>query len=65
MVCTHQIGGDTPQLAALLQFATEGSVKGSVTLICGDFNEDFGEEPLLQVRKTPSGPRTWANFSLL
>jgi hypothetical protein len=40
---THQRGGNPAQMAGLVSFAQESSSpNNAVTLVCGDFNEDFG-----------------------
>eukprot|EP01062_Namystynia_karyoxenos_P024911 TRINITY_DN19750_c0_g1_i1.p1 TRINITY_DN19750_c0_g1~~TRINITY_DN19750_c0_g1_i1.p1 ORF type:complete len:305 (+),score=65.67 TRINITY_DN19750_c0_g1_i1:133-915(+) len=45
VVCTHQKGGVAEQMAALLEAAEstpEGAEAPDLTLLAGDFNEDFG-----------------------
>ena len=41
-VSTHQRGGKEAQLADTFEFACEDAPSSSVTIVCGDFNEDFG-----------------------
>ena len=43
VLVTHQRGGLAAQLADLFAFATADAPDGCVTVIGGDFNEDFGE----------------------
>ena len=46
VLVTHQRGGVAAQLDDLFDFASADAPAGCVTLVCGDFNEDFGEAAL-------------------
>ena len=57
VLVTHQRGHCASQLAELCDFADDQPVH-DITIICGDFNEDFGRDAGTRLTRDPSSPFT-------